>query len=1064
MHRSARARRRMRTGAVLAAGALVATLATPSVGAQDIEAAGLAGPSDWQPVPGAENFNRIATLEVGDGEDTSAPEIIAAYDDDTKLIFSDSVAGQVGFADISDPSAPTLLDPVDVAGEPTAVSVLGDFALVGENTSPSFVAPDGNLIILDLTTDPASVVRTINLGGQPDSVAVAPSGDYAAVVIENERDEDLEVGGEEGALPQLPAGELIVVDTSDPDPLNWTTSTVALTGLTGANEPTDPEPEFVDINTDDVAVVSLQENNAIAIVDLATPAVTTSFSAGVVGLPNVDITEDDVIDFEGSIVRERQPDAVSWIGTDYFATANEGDIPQNAGTEGGDDGGSRGFTVFDTSGNVVFESGEALEYLTVATGHFPLGRAENKGNEPEAVEFGTFGDDDYLFVGSERASVIAVYDIDNPLAPELRQVLPAGIGPEGLLALPSRDLFVVANETDDEGFPATVMLYEMSEGEPNYPHLISAPDGSNRWPIPWGAQSGLSAHPTDPNIAYSVSDSFYADSTIFEIDLSTTPPTIVDAIELVDGDGDQISVDLEGVAATINDDTGDLEFWVATEGAVPSYDPVEDGPTPDPSTPNQIHRVAGDGEVTFSDTLPDDRQACWTASADDGTNDDRRNLRFGFEGITVAPDGSIWVAQQREWDGYVGTVGGVDCTQFNDPEGQTNLWRYIPGEATPDAAVWEQYPYSLDDPAAAGGWVGLSEITAYGPGTVLVVERDNQLASNAEVKRIYPVSIPDTPGAVTKGTALDLLPTLQAENGNVLDKVEGAMVTTAGELWISTDNDGVDDHPGESLLINLGRAFEAVDAEVQGYWIITETGAVTGFGDAPALGDQITLPEGAVVVDIEANASGTGAWILDSLGNVYNLGDAAEVGPVSLLGLSAGESLAAIAPRPQGDGAWVATDRGRLIALGNAPVLGGVETVALNAPIVDAVSTASGDGVYLAAPDGGIFAIGDAVFRGSMGGTPLNQPVVSMAVDPDGEGYWLFASDGGVFAFEAPFLGSMGGTPLNGPIFEGVSYGDGYVLVGTDGGVFNFSGEPFEGSLGADPPGDSVVGIAAFAL
>ena len=1056
MHRPARARIRS-VGAIVAAGALVAILATPSVGAQDVEAAGFAGPSDWQPVPGDRNFNRIATLPVGDGAETSAPEIVSAYDGDTKLIFSDAEGGQIGFADITDPTAPTLMDPVDITGEPTAVSVLGDFALVGEvDAASTFDTPDGNLIVLDLTTDPASVVRTIDLNGQPDSVAVAPSGDYAAVVIENERDEDEDVGGQTGALPQLPAGELIVVDTSDPDPLNWTTSTVALTGLAGLNEPTDPEPEYVDINSADVAVVSLQENNGLAIVDLATASVTTSFSAGVVALPNVDITEDDIIDFEGSIVRERQPDAVAWLGTDYFATANEGDIPAEAGTIGGDDGGSRGFTIFDTSGNVIFESGEALEYLTVATGHFPLGRAENKGNEPEAVEFGTFGDDDYLFVGSERANVVGVYDADNPLAPELRQVLPTGIGPEGLLALPSRDLLVVANEVD-EGFPSSIMLYELQEADPVYPQLISAPDGANRYPIAWGAQSGLAAHPTDPGIGYSVSDSFYADSTIFQLDLTTTPVTVTDAIELVDGDGNQISVDLEGIDAVLNSDTGELEFWVATEGGIPS-DAME------ASTPNQIHLVAGDGEVMQSIGLPDDRQACWTASADDAGNADRRNNRFGFEGITMAPDGSLWIAQQREWDGYVGTVDGVDCTQFNDPEGQTNLWRYTPGEASPDAGTWEQYPYTLDDPAAAGGWVGLSEIVAYGPDTVLVVERDNQLAGDAEVKRIYPVSLPDAPGPVTKGTALDLLPTMQAQNGLVLDKVEGAMVTTAGELWISTDNDGVDDAPGESLLLNLGRAFESVDAEVQGYWIITRDGAVTGFGSAPDLGSQVPVADGAEIVDIEANATGTGVWILDSQGNITNLGDAAEVGPVSLLGLSAGESLAAIAPRPQGDGAWVATDRGRLIALGNAPVLSGVETLALNAPVVDAVSTASGNGVYLAAPDGGIFAIGDAVFQGSMGGTPLNQPVVSMAVDPDGEGYWLFASDGGVFAFEADFLGSMGSTPLNGPIFEGVSYGDGYVLVGTDGGVFNFAGEPFEGSLGANPPGSAVVGIAAFAL
>jgi len=36
-----------------------------------------------------------------------------------------------------------------------------------------------------------TIVRAIPLAGQPDSVAVSPAGDYAAIVIENERDEDL---------------------------------------------------------------------------------------------------------------------------------------------------------------------------------------------------------------------------------------------------------------------------------------------------------------------------------------------------------------------------------------------------------------------------------------------------------------------------------------------------------------------------------------------------------------------------------------------------------------------------------------------------------------------------------------------------------------------------------------------------------------------------------------------------------------------------------------------------------------------------------------------------------
>ena len=996
-------------------------------------ATALAGPESWTPVPGERNFVRISTLQVGDGDESDAPEIVTAYANGTRLAFSNSVGGNVGFADISDPANPVLLAPLDIAGEPTAVSALGEYLLIGEvDAASTLVAPDGNLIIVDTADN--SIVRTIDLGGQPDSVAVSPDGTFAAVVIENERDEDLAVGGEDGALPQAPAGELIVVDTSDADPANWTTATVDLTGLTGANEPTDPEPEFVDISSANKAVVSLQENNALAIVDLATATVDVSFSAGQVSLPNVDITEDDIIDFDGSIVRERQPDSVSWIGTTMFATANEGDIPHLAGTIGGDDGGSRGFTVFDTTGQVIYESGESFEYAAMAAGHFPLGRAENKGIEPEAIDYATFGDADLLFVGAERANLVGVYDASNPQAPQLRQLLPTGIGPEGLLAIPSRDLLVVANEVD-EVFPSSLMIYQLVDGAPTYPELISG-EGLTRFPIPFAAQSGLAASPTDASRAYSVQDSFFADSRIFHIDVSTTPATVTGTTALVDGNGDQVSVDLEGVA--VDPTTGG--WWVASEGGVPNSAP---------STANAIHRVAPNGTVTETITLPADRQACWTSSADDLANTGRRNLRFGFEGVTVAPDGTLWVAQQREWADYV----GASCTQFNDAAGTTALWRYLP-----ETGAWEQYPYVLDDPSSAGGWVGLSEITAYGNNTFLVVERDNQIGTNAEVKRLYTVTVPSTPGPVVKGDVVDLLPALEATNGIVLDKVEGAMVTLDGDLWISTDNDGVDDHPGESLFRNLGQASTLVDAGRQGYWIATAAGDVSSFGDAGAVSAA-----GATVVDIAATSDGSGQWVLKANGQISVSGSAASVGSVNVSTLAEGETLVAIVPRLQGDGAWVVTSRGRVIALGAAPLMAGVESLALGGPVVDAALSASGAGLYMAASDGGVFTSGDAAFLGSMGGTALVQPVVAMAADPDGSGYWLFAADGGVFAFSAQFRGSLGGINLASPIAGGTSYGHGYVMAGGDGGVFVFANEPFEGSLGATPPASAVVGIAAFA-
>ena len=51
-------------------------------------------------------------------------------------------------------------------------------------------------------------MRRIPLAGQPDSVAISPDEKYAAIVIENERDEDVN----DGLIPQLPAGTLQILE------------------------------------------------------------------------------------------------------------------------------------------------------------------------------------------------------------------------------------------------------------------------------------------------------------------------------------------------------------------------------------------------------------------------------------------------------------------------------------------------------------------------------------------------------------------------------------------------------------------------------------------------------------------------------------------------------------------------------------------------------------------------------------------------------------------------------------------------------------------------------------
>jgi hypothetical protein len=405
-------------------------------------------------------------------------------------------------------------------------------------------------------------------------------------------------------------------------------------------------------------------------------------------------------------------------------------------------------------------------------------------------------------VGSERASVVLVYALpffvrghtnrrtrfsDRLFGPpHLVQVLPGGVGPEGLLAMPQRHLFVTASEEDNraETVRAAITIYQLQHGKPTYPTIRSAnrPDGL---PIPWGALSGLAGNPDNAGKAYGIYDSFYRESRIFVIDVRHKPAVITDEIVLKDSEGNTLDLDLEGIAARAAGipapATGEHGpgFWVVSEGSGDAGD--------DDVSRNLLLEVAPDGEVLQKIQLPESVNAL------------QRNN--GFEGVAAVGHGDtemVYVAFQREWQG--------------DEVGFVRIGRYevVTGE-------WTFFYYPLDTPTSPnGGWVGLSEIIAVDTETFAVVERDNQAGPDATIKKIYTFSIsgltPQPQGGVfpvvTKVFVRDLIPDLTAGHGLVIEKVEGLAILPNGETWMVTDNDGVDGSSGETQFINLGRIFD----------------------------------------------------------------------------------------------------------------------------------------------------------------------------------------------------------------------------------------------------------------
>ncbi|MGW9332471.1 esterase-like activity of phytase family protein [Bosea sp. NPDC055594] len=706
-------------------------------------------------------FNRIATFSVPsnlpagrDPKQKTVAEIIAANEAGTLLAYTDAEQKGIGLIDIAAASAPKPAGFVSVEGEPTSVVVLGDRAFAAIVTSgDNFKEPTGHLATIDLKTK--QVTAKCELGGQPDSIALSKDKRKIVIAIENERDEKLD----KGALPQLPAGNLTLIGLKDGEADCASKQVVDLTGIT-AVEPTDPEPEFVDVNQDGLAVVTLQENNHLAIVDTGTGKLVAHFPAGAVDLKSIDKTRDGQI----SPVEElkgvaREPDAVRWLDNDRFVTANEGDWK----------GGSRGFTIFRKDGTVEFDSGALVDHIAIRLGHYPERRSAAKGSEPEGIEVGTYGEDQLIFVGLERASLVLVFkDEGAGRAPRYLQALPGGIAPEGLLAIPQRNLFVSASEADlgAKGGPrSAVTIYERSAAQAAYPAIQSADVGGV--PLGWGALSGLAAHPSLTGRLFAVTDSAYSPSRILEIDATAKPATITGALTL-GKDGKPAAYDLEGIATRPGGG-----FWLASEGN-PEHK--------EKPTKNILLRVSAKGEVEEEIFLPEALE--------------KQATRFGFEGVAVTGTGAdetVWLAVQREWK--------------DDPKGKAKILSYRPADKS-----WGVLHYPLSAPAA-GAWMGLSELTYLGEDRFAVIERDNQFGAGA-VKTLQSFSVrgmkPAPLGAsdiptVEKTLLRDLTPELMKRGGYGLDKVEGMALDKAGELFVVTDNDGVDDSSGETQFFVLGK-------------------------------------------------------------------------------------------------------------------------------------------------------------------------------------------------------------------------------------------------------------------
>jgi len=729
-----------------------------------------------------ENFTRIANfpicLQIEAQCDTNSlrqAEIVDVSPDGNILVYTDAAQRNLGFIDITTASAPLAAGTRELPGEPTSVAILNEFALV---TVDRAEVNSGSLEIVNLNS--RAVVRTIFIAGDPDSVAISPDGSSALIGVQNPNPNESE-------LPPIP-GFLLSVDTSAADPAEWTTTDISLTGLANIN-PDDPEPEFVDINAENMAVVSLQMNNHLVLVDLETNSVTEDFTAGFVNVEQIDATEgeiDVISQTENLVGIAREPDGVAWINNTSFATANEGES----------DGGSRGFSIFNTDGTIAFDAGNLLEYEAARIGHYPDNRSENRGNEPEGADVGIFGSDRFLFIGSERGDLVFVYDIADPAAPLAVQSLPTSASPEGIKAIPSRNLVVVAGEEDNrfEGVRSAVSIYAFDISAPDYPTL-SAEDRADGTPIPWAALSGLSVDPSNDTVLYSVEDAAFDANRIFRIDISTSPARVTDEIQLRDDnnilatlaitgesqdperfDGEDrddlvnedgtANLDLEGITAL---ESGD--FWVVAEGdgdvEHSSSDPID--------AVNLLVRVNASGVIEAAIRLPANVEAI--------------QVDNGFAGVAEM-DGVLYVPFQSPWGLEANNrIGRYDIA--------ADQWDFI--FYTPD-----DLQITADAQSTNSSRAGLGAITVDESGNFWVLENDSLGGFDSTVKRIYSADLAGAAAnsVVSKTLVRDLLAEgdLPLAGGFTPNDLEALTILPDGRAYLVNDNDNSRNNIGETRL------------------------------------------------------------------------------------------------------------------------------------------------------------------------------------------------------------------------------------------------------------------------
>lgn len=369
-----------------------------------------------------------------------------------------------------------------------------------------------NTSLLRTSGTAASLIGSATVGSVPDMVTWTGTGASKRLLVANEGER--QAGGTINA-----EGSISIISFGSTAPASFSVGAVNTLGFTawngqeaalraagvriqaGISTSVAFEPEYISVSPNGLqAMVTLQENNAVALVDLTTNQITGIKSLGKKDF-NTAATAIDTSDRDsptvanGTFINQRalpvvglyMPDAIASYSTaggqTFYVMANEGDaavddsdilrfgnaavtlaasLPSKASLSGtgsihtrlnvvtngatGDGSatnmteivtlGGRSFSIRDSAGNLVWDSGNDLETRAIAAGLYDDLRSDDKGVEPEGVTIFTAVGRTFAAIGLERTtrSAIAIYDVTDPTAPTFAGWAETGAGTGDLRA------------------------------------------------------------------------------------------------------------------------------------------------------------------------------------------------------------------------------------------------------------------------------------------------------------------------------------------------------------------------------------------------------------------------------------------------------------------------------------------------------------------------------------------------------------------------------------------------------------------------------------------------------